>query len=256
METIEATTNPFGGILPDPEALNPDPKAFDAALCASLAAWKDEGYKVVWLEVSIAKAVLIPVAVAAGFSFHHSGTDYLMLTLRLEQGAFIPPYASHYIGAGGVVLNDAQELLVVSEKYHRQSGGPPRYKLPGGQLHEGEHLAEAVVREVLEETGVEAAFDALVCFRHWHGYRHGKSDIYFVCRLHPLSRDITMQEEEIAECLWMPVGDYLAGENISDFNKRIVEAAIHSEGVRLTDMEGYAKPEQYEFFMPSGPQES
>ena len=65
-----------------------------------------------------------------------------------------------------------------------------------------------------------------------------------------------MQEEEIAECLWMPVGDYLAGENISDFNKRIVEAAIHSEGVRLTDIEGYAKPEQYEFFMPSGSQES
>ena len=54
----------------------------------------------------------------------------------------------------------------------------------------------------------------------------------------------------------MPVGDYLAGENVSEFNKRIVEAAIHSEGVWLTDIEGYAKPEQYEFFMPPEPQES
>ena len=95
METIEATTNPFGGILPNPEALNPDPKAFDAALCASLAVWKDEGYQVVWLEVPIAKAGLIPLAVAAGFIFHHSSDDYLMLTLLLEPGAFIPAYASH-----------------------------------------------------------------------------------------------------------------------------------------------------------------
>ena len=106
------------------------------------------------------------------------------------------------------MLSEDQELLVVSEKYQRQQPGPPRYKLPGGALHEGEHLAEGVVREVLEETGVRARFDALVCFRHWHGYRYGKSDIYFVCRLSPLSKEITIQEEEIAECLWMPVEAY------------------------------------------------
>ena len=250
MEPIEATTNPFGGILPKPEAVNADPQAFAEQLHISLIAWKKEGYKVAWLEVTIDKAAVIPLAVEVGFVFHHSGDGYLMLTLQLVTGAFVPAYASHYIGAGGVVLNEDQELLVVSERHHRSDGSPPRYKLPGGQLHAGEHLAEAVVREVLEETAVETEFDALVCFRHWHGYRYGKSDIYFVCRLHPLSLEITIQEEEIAESLWMPVGDYLAGEHISDFNKRIVEAAIASPGVQLTDMDGYAKPEQYEFFMP------
>ena len=142
----------------------------------------------------------------------------------------MPAHASHYIGAGGVVLNEARELLVVSEKYHRRAPGPPRYKLPGGALHAGEHLAEAVVREVSEETGVETEFDALVCFRHWHGYRFGKSDIYFVCRLRPLSTEISIQEDEIAECLWMPVAKYLADENVSAFNKRIVEAALNSTG--------------------------
>ena len=65
-----------------------------------------------------------------------------------------------------------------------------------------------------------------------------------------MSTEITIQEEEIAESLWMPVADYLAGEHISDFNKRIVEAAIASPGVQLTEMDGYVKPEQYEFFMP------
>ena len=252
MEPIAATTNPFGGIIPKPEALDPDPAAFAERLRVSLTAWKDEGYRVVWLEVSIAKAALVPVAVEAGFTFHHSGDGYLMMTLQLEEGAYVPAYASHYIGAGGVVLNEARELLVVSEKYHRRAPGPPRYKLPGGALHAGEHLAEAVVREVAEETGVEAEFDALVCFRHWHGYRFGKSDIYFVCRLRPLSTEISIQEDEIAECLWMPVAEYLADENVSAFNKRIVEAALNSTGVRLTEMDGYGTPEQYEFFMPPG----
>ena len=250
MEPIAATTNPFGGILPKPEALNADVQAFVEELRVSLAVWNEEGYKVAWLEVTIDKAALIPQAVAVGFVFHHSGDGYLMLTLQLQEGAFVPAYASHYIGAGGVVLDEDQELLVVSEKHHRSDGSPPRYKLPGGQLIAGEHLAEAVVREVFEETAIETEFDALVCFRHWHGYRYSKSDIYFVCRLHPLSTEITIQEEEIAESLWMPVADYLAGEHISDFNKRIVEAAIASPGVQLTEMDGYAKPEQYEFFMP------
>ena len=36
-------------------------------------------------------------------------------------------------------------------------------------------------------------------FRHWHGYRYGKSDIYFVCRLAPLSEELTMQTEELEE---------------------------------------------------------
>ena len=251
MKVIESTSNPFGGVIPAPDALESAPAAFRKTLAESLKVWKKENYRLVWLEIPVTKSELIPVAVQKGFTFHHSGEDYLMLTLRLEEGAFIPAYASHYIGAGGVTLNSRGELLVVSEKYHRVDNAPPRYKLPGGALHEGEHLAEGVIREVLEETGVRTEFDALVCWRHWHGYRYGKSDIYFVCRLHPLNEEIAIQEEEIAACLWMPVADYLASEGVSDFNKRIVEAAMKSPGIVSTAIDGYGDPDKYEFFMPS-----
>ena len=248
MEVLEFTLNPFGGAVVKPEALPEDPGAFRPRLRLSLEAWRGEGVKVAWLEVPIARAGLIPCAVEAGFTFHHSGADYLMLTLRLVEGAYIPPYASHYIGAGGVVLNDRRELLVVCEKYRRT--GRPYYKLPGGALHEGEHLVEGVIREVLEETGVRAQFESLICFRHWHGYRHGKSDIYFVCRLSPLSEAVSVQAEEIEECAWMPVEEYLNSELVSVFNKRIVQAALESPGVAPTEIEGYADPSKYEFFMP------
>jgi ADP-ribose pyrophosphatase YjhB (NUDIX family) len=47
----------------------------------------------------------------------------------------------------------------------------PYYKLPGGALRPGEPLVDAVMREVLEETGVSAQFGSLVCLRYRHGYR-------------------------------------------------------------------------------------
>ena len=259
-ELLEATTNPFGGIIPNPAALPPAPADFRDRLAQSLTAWRESGYKAVWLEIPIGLAALIPVAVAAGFSFHHAGErpsqysagmesdEYLMLTLQLEPGAFIPPFATHYIGVGGVVLNEERELLVVCER-HRNPGQPPFYKLPGGAVHPGEHLVDAAIREVLEETGVHTRFESLACFRHWHGYRYGKSDIYFVCRLSPLSREITMQEEEIEECLWMSVDDYLSSEATSSFNRRIVKATLEHPGIRPESLQGFDDRER-EFFMP------
>ena len=34
-----------------------------------------------------------------------------------------------------------------------------------------------------EETGIEATFERVVAFRHWHGAMFGKSDLFFVCLL-------------------------------------------------------------------------
>jgi 8-oxo-dGTP pyrophosphatase MutT (NUDIX family) len=246
---LEATANPFRGILPTPKALPEDPEIFRQRLQHSLQVWTASDYVVVWLEIPLSRAALIPVAVAAGFTFHHSSPTYLMLTHCLVEGAFVPPYATHYIGAGGVVINARCELLVVSERYRAQRG--PSYKLPGGALHPGEHLVDGVIREVLEETGVQTRFDALACFRHWHGYRYGKSDIYFVCRLSPLSQEISMQADEIAECLWMPVDTFLHSTDVHTFNKEIVRAALESHGLAPSLIEGFPDDGKREFFMPT-----
>ena len=118
-----------------------------------------------------------------------------MMVRRLEESASIPFSAAHFIGAGGVVINDRQELLVVSER-HRPSNRP-HSKPPGGALELREHLVDAVVREVLGETGIQTRFESLVCFPDWHGFRYAKSLIYFVCRLWPLSDEVVLQSEEI-----------------------------------------------------------
>ncbi len=248
-EILEFKPNPFNGIVVAPSELPSSPEEFDVRLGASIEQWSADGYQAVWLEIPKLQSALIPMAVKRGFDFHHTGDDYILLTHRLVENAHIPPFATHYIGIGGVVLTPEKELLVVREKYG-VGGRPPTLKLPGGALQAGEHLGQAVEREVLEETGVKAVFESIACFRQWHGYRYGKSDIYFVGKLRPLSKEITMQADEIQECLWMPVDDFIGSADIANFNKQIVRAALESDGVVQSFIEGFGGPDSREYFMP------
>ncbi|MEJ2601168.1 MAG: NUDIX domain-containing protein [Anaerolineales bacterium] len=249
MEILQHKTNPFDGVVVDPQELPTDSDSFRQRLQHSLNVWTQNGNKVVWLEISLEKAALVPVAAQAGFKFHHSGETYVMMIRRLVAGAFIPPYATHYVGAGGVVLDDQDRLLVVWEKLHRKNR-PYYYKLPGGGLKPGEHLVKGVKREVLEETGVQAEFESLICLRHWHGYRYGKSDIYFVCRLRPLNHAIIRPETEIHEVLWMPVAEYLVNPYVGIFNKMIVQAAHEKCPVMVVGSVEDYDPAEREVFFP------
>ena len=248
MEAIRTTTNTFGARVIEAAYLTQDPTHFSAQLAFSVDDWRKAGVGVAWIELSTEFAPLVPVAVRHGFEYHSVSDGLVRMVLRLNEDAYIPSDATHYIGAGGVVIRNDDELLVVSERY-RRSGGR-HLKLPGGALHPGEHIVDAVRREIVEETGIETRFRSLVCFRHWHGYRYGKSDIYFVCRLDPVSFDLDCQEEEIEECLWMPVTEFLAAEEVHQFNRRIVRAALSGDGIALEVLPGYGTPETHEIFMP------
>lgn len=256
MSMLHSELNPFEGRIINSASLPESADEFAAALERSLEAWRAEGIKVVWLQIPIERSQLVHPAVSAGFVYHHATEAWVELTLTLEPGSYVPPFATHYIGAGGVVLTEDRRLLVIQERHHTRR----HYKLPGGALHPGEHIVDAVIREVAEETGIRTEFDSLVCFRHWHGYRYGKSDIYFVTRLVPLSFEIQMDTSEVSECLWMPVDDYLSHPDTHEFNRRIVQAALDVEAaeagrapcptLRPDPIPGYGTPETHELFFP------
>lgn len=238
MAYLEITTDPFGGVSVVPDCLPSSAEEFRTCIAADLDHWRSTGYKLAWLKVPVHKATLIAYAVEAGFKFHHANEEYLMLTQQLKPNAFVPSDASHFIGAGAVVISEENELLVIVERYHAKDR-PNFYKMPGGLLNTSEHLADGVMREVFEETGVRTKFESVICFRHQHGYRFGKSDIYFCCKLSPLSKEIVMDPEEIADARWMPVQEYLDAAHISTFNKHIVRMAMERPGAAHTSIEGY-----------------
>ena len=72
-----------------------------------------------------------------GFTIHHAKHDYIMMTAWIHDSEpnHLPHYAGHYIGVGGFVVNEHDELLVVQERFSRL--GVKHWKLPGGQADPG-----------------------------------------------------------------------------------------------------------------------
>lgn len=69
------------------------------------------------------------------------------------------------------------------------------------------------MREVREETGVDAEFRSVLTLRHQHDMQFGNSDLYFICRLMPkegATLNITRCAHEIADACWMPLEQFKA----------------------------------------------
>ncbi len=90
-------------------------------------------------------------------------------------------------------------MLLVQDKRSAKKG---IWKFPGGLVDPKESLGMAAEREVKEETGVSCSFQKMLCFRETESYQFDCPDIYFVALMSPSSLDITIQEDEIAQCAW------------------------------------------------------
>ena len=102
---------------------------------------------------------------------------------------------------GAVAVVDGRLLLI------RRGHGPAagEWSVPGGRVEGGETLAEAIVREVGEETGLEAVCDALVGWveRIGDDHHHVIFDFYVTV----LDGPETVPEAggDAAEAAWVPV---------------------------------------------------
>lgn len=126
-------------------------------------------------------------------------------------------YMTFLSGVGGFVVNEKQEVLVIQEKtgpaarpgFWKVPGSATSFDsfslLPGGIVDEGEYIHEAAVREVQEETGVKTEFVSMIAMRQMPRARLEKMDLYFLCLMKPLTNEIVLQEEEVADAKWMPV---------------------------------------------------
>jgi 8-oxo-dGTP diphosphatase len=107
---------------------------------------------------------------------------------------------------GGVAIHDGELLLI------RRGHGPAagEWSVPGGRVEHGETLAEAVTREVREETGLECVCGELVGWVERFG--EPPEDYHFVI----LDFEVTVLDEQVpvagddaAEARWVPLHEVI-----------------------------------------------
>ncbi|KAL4562949.1 hypothetical protein LXL04_026980 [Taraxacum kok-saghyz] len=207
-DVLSAKEDDHGGVIVEISTDPMDSILFTCLLKASIEQWKQQGKKGVWLRLPIQLANLIEPAVNEGFYYHHAEKDYLMLVYWIPATInTLPANATHRVGVGAFVMKENGEVLVVQEKGGKMKGTGV-WKFPTGVVDEGEDICDAAVREVKEETGIDAKFVEILAFRQSHKKFFGKSDLFFMCMLEPLSFHIQKQEREIEAAQWMAFEEY------------------------------------------------
>lgn len=199
-----------------------DDAEFDQCLTNAIPKWQEKGVRGLWVKIDVKHSSLVPVCAKHGFDFNHAQPGYVMMTkwLSNEQNR-LPEYANQYLGVAGIVINDKGKMLVIQERFNVVA---PHWKLPGGLADKGEDIAQTAKREVYEETGIEAEFVSVICFRHQHNFRFGCSDFYFVCLMKPVGGEIRPCPHEIAACKWIDVDEFLSNPHLQPNLKLIVES--------------------------------
>ncbi|MBL4828667.1 MAG: NUDIX domain-containing protein [Aliivibrio sp.] len=229
----------FDGVIINTAELPNSTTLFTAELTTLLASLKPFKKRLVWLTLPIDKAAWVGIVAGFGFVFHNCLEQEVTMILRLAPDAYAPFVPTHSIGSGALVLNDKNQILLVKEIKQPGLG----YKLPGGHIELNENISQAILREVVEETGVVTEFDSLVGFAIKHNYRFSKSNIYFVCKLNVVSEKIDIQDtDEIEDAKWMDVESYLSDDSSSVFNRKMVATLLTTEGFRLTELEYNSGP--------------
>ena len=103
--------------------------------------------------------------------------------------------------AVGAVASRRDALLLVRRGHEPDTG---RWSLPGGRLEPGETVAEAVARELLEETGLDVACGELVGWAERRGPRHHYVILDFEVTV---LGGTLVPGSDATEAAWVPLGE-------------------------------------------------
>jgi 8-oxo-dGTP pyrophosphatase MutT (NUDIX family) len=117
------------------------------------------------------------------------------------------PGTEREFSCGGVVVRDGHCIVIVPTR--RAAGGGRVLALPKGHPEDGESPADAAVREVREEAGVEATVrEKLGDVRYWYqrdGRRISKTVAFFL--LDYVAGEVDDHDHEVEHARWMALGD-------------------------------------------------
>lgn len=128
--------------------------------------------------------------------YQHSNLEELLSAFKAELNVVV--------AAGGLVHTPQNDLLLI----HRLG----RWDLPKGKLDEGESLEECALREIHEETGadhlsLESPLTVTYHTYHQNGKNNLKESHWYLIEAGEKTALSPQTEEDIAQCLWVPLTD-------------------------------------------------
>jgi 8-oxo-dGTP diphosphatase len=127
---------------------------------------------------------------------------------------------------GAVVVEDGRLLLI------RRGRGPAHgeWSVPGGRVEAGELMAEAVVRELAEETGLEGVCGELIGWVERVGESHHFVILDFAVTLLDPDAD-PVAGDDAQEAAWVPlheVAEFQLVEGLAEFlhDNQIIETIL------------------------------
>lgn len=226
---IKTADNKYDGVIVDSTTLPNNINDFKKEIVQLIESLQNK--KLLWIKIPIEKSELIPVLTKLDFEFHHCDERSLMLIKKIVQDTIVPTTKNYIVGVGAIVVNEGQ-LLVVRDRF---STG---YKLPGGHIDKNESIKDALRREVYEETGISVEFESIVNIGHFRNGQFGESNLYIVCTAKALSKDISINDSsEIVEARWIDPTEFLSSDDVNNYNKSVVKAAINNKDLKLTEQQ-------------------
>jgi len=125
------------------------------------------------------------------------------------------------VAVGAVALHDGALLLV------RRGRGPAagEWSVPGGRVEVGETVAAAVVREVLEETGLEAVVDGFLGWVERIDAQYHFVILDFAVTVLDPTR-ATVAGDDAAEAAWVPLTELAEVRLVDGLYDFLIDAGV------------------------------
>ncbi|HMD90617.1 MAG TPA: NUDIX domain-containing protein [Anaerolineaceae bacterium] len=127
------------------------------------------------------------------------------------------------IGVGGVVIHNGEVLLV--RRIRGEDLG--EWAIPGGFVEKNEKADKAIIREVLEETGVKARVKGLIAIRN-RIYKDENS-IYLMFLLETDIEELKAQKSEVDKVGFFNLSQVNGISNLQTLSKIVVEKVLKNE---------------------------
>uniref|UniRef100_A0A0X3P6Y6 Nucleoside diphosphate-linked moiety X motif 6 n=2 Tax=Schistocephalus solidus TaxID=70667 RepID=A0A0X3P6Y6_SCHSO len=201
----------------------------------------------VWVHLLSSQCSLLPRLCAPppdgqGFQLHHAKPKSLSLYRWLGPGDDrVPAFTTHQVAITAVISRTHDgHVLMVQENTPRLTG---LWKFPSGRAQFGESIADATLREVYEETGLQPTFRALMGVRESNGIpsTFGTAEILALCHLSlsgsptEIASQLKLCPIEIKAADWFPLSSILDAQVLPTLEE-IKKPTAPMQGLRITPL--------------------